>query len=568
MSDPSSENITRIDEKAAAKIASAVGDYKGLVQDASHATNREKSMGVIEAIRTYPMAVIYSVGISLAIVMEGYDTMLLGNFYAQPAFQKKFGTCHADGKCQLTSAWQTGLANGTQIGSIVGLMCVGWLSDNIGYRKTMLGSLFFMASFIFIPFFAQNKVTLLFGQLLQGIPWGIYQSITVAYAADVCPVTLRYLLTTYVNLCWVFGQLIAAGVLRACVNKTDHWAWKLPYAIQWIWIPICVTFCYLAPESPYYLVRKGKIQEAESVIKRLQAKDGTAEDAQRTVAMMKHTNELEIAVTEGVSYLDLFKGTALRRTEIAVMAWSAQQWCGSNLMGWSTYFLIQAGVPTERAFDLNIGNSGIGAIGTISSWFTMQWLGRRQLYLIGEILMFFDLLAIAIVACAGGSGYIIGGLLLTLTCIYDATVGPCCYTLVAEIPSTRLRAKSNAFSRLTYNLSAIALNSLGPKLLNPGDWNLGGKAGFVWMGTDAVVILWAWFRLPETKDRSLSELDVLFENRVPTRKFKHTKVDQFGQINNDDIEGKKQINSSEDDDDDEKKKVENGNTVEVHELNA
>lgn len=103
-------------------------------------------------------------------------------------------------------------------------------------------------------------------------------------------------------------------------------------------------------------------------------------------------------------------------------------------------------------------------------------------------------------------------------------------------------------------------------MLNPGDWNMGGKAAFVWMGTDALMILWAWFRLPETKDRSLSELDVLFENKVPTRKFKHTKVDQFGLVDGDDIEGKKQIDSTEEED--EKKKVENGANVEVHTLTA
>lgn len=556
-----SNDIARLDEKAAAKIASAVDNYKTLVQDASHATSREKSMGIIEALMTYPKAVLFAVGISLAIVMEGYDTMLLGNFYAQPAFQKKFGVCNGKGECQLTSAWQTGLANGTQIGSMAGLLCVGWLSDNVGYRKTMMGSLVLMASFIFIPFFAQNKVTLLFGQLLQGIPWGIYQSLTIAYAADICPIALRYLLTTYVNLCWVFGQLIAAGVLRSCVNKTDHWAWRLPYALQWMWIPICFTFCYLAPESPYFLVRKGRLIEAEKAVLRLQSSVGTAQDAKKTVAMMKHTNELEIAVTDGVSYLDLFKGSALRRTEIAMMSWSSQQWCGSNLMGFSTYFLIQSGVPTERAFDLNIGNSGIGAIGTISSWFTMQYLGRRQLYLIGEVLMFLDLLAIGIVAAVGGSGYIIGGLLLLLTCLYDASVGPCCYTLVAEIPSTRLRAKSNALSRLFYNCSALILNTLGPKMLNPGDWNLGGKAAFVWMGTDALMILWAWFRLPETKDRSTSELDVLFENKVPARKFKHTKVDQFGQEND--------VNSSNNGgEEDEKKKLQDDSNVAIHTLSS
>jgi SP family general alpha glucoside:H+ symporter-like MFS transporter len=227
-----SEDVACIDVNAAIHIASTVQDYGALVQDATEASAGEKQMSVLQSIRAYPKAVFFSMGLSLAIVMEGYDTILLNNFYAQPSFVSKFGTCilkEGVQSCQVPAPWQSGLSNGSQIGSLVGLQLGGWLSDKWGYRKTMMGSLFLMAVFILIPFLAENLVTLLIGQLLQGIPWGIFQILTVSYAADVCPVSLRPILTTYVNLCWVMGQLIGSGVLRAVVSRTDKWAYKIPY---------------------------------------------------------------------------------------------------------------------------------------------------------------------------------------------------------------------------------------------------------------------------------------------------------------------------------------------------
>lgn len=83
-----------------------------------------------------------------------------------------------------------------------------------------------MIAFIFIPFFAHNLQTLLVGDILQGIPWGVFQTMTTAYASEVCPVALRAYLTTYVNLCWVFGQLIATGVLTSFLKRTDQWAYR------------------------------------------------------------------------------------------------------------------------------------------------------------------------------------------------------------------------------------------------------------------------------------------------------------------------------------------------------
>lgn len=174
--------------------------------------------------------------------------------------------------------------------------------------------------FIFITFFAPSIEVLLVGEILCGLPWvrissltfdwnsannnsqGVFQTITTAYAAEVVPVSLRHVLTTYVNLCWVFGQFVGSGVLRGLVNNTTEWGYRIPFALQWMWpIPLLIGIT-LAPESPWWLVRKGRMADAQRALKRLTSKNFTEEDNRRTVAMMVHTNELEKQASAGTSY--------------------------------------------------------------------------------------------------------------------------------------------------------------------------------------------------------------------------------------------------------------------------
>ena len=91
----------------------------------------------------------------------------------------------------------------------------------------MMAALAMIIAFIFISFFAPNVQTLLAGEILCGIPWGVFQILTLVYASEVCPVALRAYLATFVNLCWVVGQLVASGVLRGVLYRTDEWAYKM-----------------------------------------------------------------------------------------------------------------------------------------------------------------------------------------------------------------------------------------------------------------------------------------------------------------------------------------------------
>jgi len=316
--------------------------------------------------------------------MEGFDLVLINSLFAVPAFQEAFGVKLADGTYQITAPWQAGLSNGALMGELLGLTLNGIIADRFGFKKTMIGALSLVICFIFIVFFIQGLPQLLIGLILMGIPWGVFQTLTTTYAAEVCPTGLRPYLTTYVNLCWVFGQFLASGVLKGVSGINDQWAYRIPYALQWVWpVPLIIGIAF-APESPWWLIRKERYEDAKHSLMRLTSRNSPHFNVDERISMMQQTNAFEKSLNEGTSYLDCFKGTDLRRTEIVCMVWLVQSLCGASFMGYSTYFYEQAGLNTSYAFDLSWCQYALGAIGTILSWFLMPRFGRRTLYVWGQ----------------------------------------------------------------------------------------------------------------------------------------------------------------------------------------
>ena len=159
----------------------------------------------------------------------------------------------------------------------------------------------------------------------------------------------------------------------------------------------------------------------------------------------------------------------------------------------------------------------------------MGYFGRRTLYLAGQVVLVAVLLVTGFSSLApkdnSQAQWAIGSMLLIWTFVYDSTVGPVCFSLVTEIPSTRLKTKTVVLSRNTFNVFCIIGNIITPRMLNPTAWNWRAKSGFFWAGTGFLCLVWTYFRVPEPKDRTYAELDLLFEQKVSARKFKSTPVD-------------------------------------------
>lgn len=526
-------NTLGIDDETLMMMSERIPDFAATMTRARRASKFEHGLTNREAFKLFPKAILFSFILSLAIIMEGYDTSLLGSFYAYPVFAKRFGVLAANGTYQVTSQWQSGLQNGTQVGQILGLMFAGVIADRFGYKKTMLGALVSMIGLIFILFFAQNIGMLFAGEVLCGLPWGAFQTLTTTYAAEVSPLILRPYLTTYVNLCWVTGQFISTGVLRGLLGRTDEWAWRIPYAVQWIWpVPIIVGVLF-APESPWWLVRQGRTEEAIRSLRKLSSphRDAMGYDIDDTIAMMVVTNTQEETFRKGVSYWDCLRGVNLRRTEIVCCVWMIQVFCGVWYGGNVVYFLQQVGFSSNQSFDFGLGTNAIGWLGTVCSWFIMQRVGRRALYVGGLAIMFTMLCIVGFMGipsnAPAGISYASAAMMLIFVFTYDLTVGPVGYCLVSEIPSTRLRIKSAVLARNAYNVATIIANFLNPPILNPTAWNLRGKGGFIWAAFCLLSFLWSFFRLPEPKGRTPAELDILFEQKVGARKFSGTHVEPF-----------------------------------------
>jgi SP family general alpha glucoside:H+ symporter-like MFS transporter len=198
-----------------------------VIHNAKIATDKEHNMTLWQGIKLYPKAVAWSLLISTCICMEGYDVCLLSSFYAFPQFNKKYGQMLPDGSYQVPAPWQAGLSNGANVGEIIGLFINGYVSERFGYRYTVMTCLTLIIGFTAIFFTAQSVIDLQVAEILCGIPWGVFQTLTITYASEVCPVALRGYLTTYVNFCWGLGQVIGIGVIKSMLGRTDEWAYRV-----------------------------------------------------------------------------------------------------------------------------------------------------------------------------------------------------------------------------------------------------------------------------------------------------------------------------------------------------
>lgn len=192
--------------------------YGDIDPAAAIATDDEHSLSIKEAFKRYPTSIFWAIAMSLTVVMEGYDTILIGSLFAYPSFVDKYGVYQPElGEKNITGSWQAGLVNASSCGAIIGLLINGYAVEKFGHRIVTMIALVVMSAFIFITFLAPSIQVLTAGQVLVGIPWGIFAIMWSAYSSEVCTLALRGYLTFFVNICWVIGQFVAAGVLQGLI---------------------------------------------------------------------------------------------------------------------------------------------------------------------------------------------------------------------------------------------------------------------------------------------------------------------------------------------------------------
>ena len=182
----------------------------------------------------------------------------------------------------------------------------------------------------------------------------------------------------------------------------------------------------------------------------------------------------------------------------------------------------------NTAFALGLITSALQWIMVMLSWILTTYLGRRTIYVYGQLINCVFLVALGIAAsCGGGKAASnaqasLGLIVSVLFCLGPA---PASWVIIGETSSVRLRPLTTGVGRGAYYLVNIPCIFLASYMLNTDKWNLGGKSGYVWAATAFICTALAWMYIPEMKNRSFREIDILFKRHVPARKWKQTPDD-------------------------------------------
>lgn len=517
-----------VNEKAAQVTHSEVDTTADFEKKALHgnlttlaqAAATEHAITPAQAVRTYWRAFAWCLFINMGALLWGYDSQVGGGLLSVPSFRRDFGSL-IDQQYVLAASWQSAFNSVSSIGGMAGAFSLGYISELLGRRGAVAVACFVSIVGILLQFItpAHNNGMLLAGKLINGFSLGMFVSSAGSYCAEVSPLALRGITTASVNLWIDLGQFMSNGVIRGTGNRTDAYAYRLPFALQWIFPVILLAGLSFAPESPWWLVRKGRIDDARKVITRL---GGPTIDAGMQLQQIQDTIELEDSYAASARYIDCFRGVNFRRTVVATMVFVLQQGAGVVfVLGFSTYFFELAGFANTNAFNLGIGVTAIGIVGNLLTFYTVNQFGRRFVFFWGMLTCTAVLLLIGFISISHSQNarWTVAAFTIIYNFIYQTSIGPLGYVIFAEVSSAKLRSKTVALGIWVNSLFGMVVNIVVPYLVNPDQANLGGYVGFIFGGLAFAGTIWTWYFIPETKDRTVDELDVLFEQHVPARQF-------------------------------------------------
>ncbi|KAL2681428.1 hypothetical protein Neosp_009039 [[Neocosmospora] mangrovei] len=495
-------------------------------EQAVDAIIQEHSLGLWQALRLYPKAIGWAAYFSLGIIIAAFDPQLIGQLIATPAFQKRYGREH-DGEFYIAAPWQSALNMGAPIGQILGAFTAGSLMEKIGRKKSFGLCTISIIGCVFIQFFSNSLAVLFVGELFAGLVLGVFVTIAPAYASEVAPLAVRGVVTASINLLFALGQLMANGTVAGSQTLDSKWAFRIPFAIQWVWPLIIIIGFPFAPESPWWLQRQGRLEEAERALKKLSS---PLVDVKAALAIIIETDRKEQEIEVGSKYLDCFKGSNRRRTNISIGVICTQIFSGVYLATYATYFFQLGGLPTNQSFNMSLGMIGLGAFGTILSWFILSYLGRRTLFVYGLAILTVLQFVIGALDCAPnyenrhGFAWAESVVMLLWYFIYSITIGPVAYVFLCEVSAVRVRGKTIAIALAAQGVATIFMTVCFPYMINPDNGNMRGKIGFFFGGLAFCCLVWSWFKLPELKGLTFHEVDCLFAQGTKARDFRRVNI--------------------------------------------
>lgn len=315
------------------------------------------------------------------------------------------------------------------------------------------------------------------------------------------------------------GLLIAISATFSRIAIMDPSAFRVVFAGAWAFPVGLALGLPFVTESPYWLVLKGKPDQARKSLRRLHP---AGENVDTYLLNIERTVELERCQKSNAgSLIDCFKGTDLRRTMITLICFYMSFTVGSVLSANSPYFLNQSGLSSSTVLMITQVGTAMGVLSSIVNLFLMAKLNHRILMFSGVGICTLAYLTMGIAGAMRGTTktmLVVGIALQFSTLSYGPAVGAA-MAVAGEVSATHLRAKTLGLGNGFQGVAGTFWQAVLPYLFNQDQADLGGNLGWIFFGIAAIHMALLYFFVPGTKGRTYQELDIMFGKKLPARVF-------------------------------------------------
>ncbi|KAL8381944.1 hypothetical protein RB595_005955 [Gaeumannomyces hyphopodioides] len=460
-----------------------------------------------------PLSVTVSAVATTGFLLFGYDQGVMSGIISAPAFNDYFPETRDNPTMQ-------GLVTAIyEIGCLAGAMFILWIGDLLGRRKAMIIGAIIMAFGVVIQVLtlkpnAAPLAQFIIGRTVMGVGNGINTSTIPTYQAECSKTSNRGLLICIQGGIIAFGTVIAYWLDYGASFGPDDLVWRFPIAFQLLFALMVAVPMVFLPDSPRWLLTHDRVDEADRVIAALRGYElDSPETALERDLIVDSIRASGFSGQKSTPFKALLTGGPtqhLRRVLLGSGSQLMQQIGGCNAVIYYFPILFQKSIGETHEMALLLGgvNMIVYAIFATTSWFVIERAGRRLLFLIGSVGQCLSMVLVFACLIPGteeaAKGAAVG--LFTYIAFFGATWLPLPWLYPAEVNPIKTRAKANAVSTCTNWLFNFLVVMVVPIMIANIGW--GTYLFFAVMNGIFVPIIYFFF--PETKRRSLEEIDVIF----------------------------------------------------------
>lgn len=447
----------------------------------------------------YVIAIIASLGG----LLSGYDTGVISG-----------ALLFINETWDLSASTQGLIVSAVLIGAVIGAATNGVLADIFGRKKIIMATAIIFILGSILCTFATSPIVLILSRMFVGLAVGIVNFVVPLYLSEISPKNLRGTLVSLYQWAITAGILFSYFINAIFAHAVYNWRWML-FAGVVPGLVLLIGMCFMS-DTPRWLIRKGKIEEAKKVFKAIEPDADVDKEIETVKETLKGENSQE-------DKKFTFKKWMIMPFVVGIGIMFAQICTGIN-----TIIYYAPTIFKSAGFDSNItaiyATTGVGVVNflmTIVALYFTDRLGRKPL-------LYFGLTGVMLSLIALGSGFAFAdffgenlkwvtvGSLITYIVCFAMSLGPIGWILVSEVFPLKIRGVAMSIctvSNFAFNFLVVLTF---PILLQ----KIGGAWTFWGFGVVSLLcIIFVYFFVPETKGISLEKIETNWMNGVNPRKF-------------------------------------------------